>query len=46
LLRVALGEFAQVLLASQRAMPYVLARAGFEFKLPELDRALHDIVRS
>jgi hypothetical protein len=46
LLRLALGEFAQVLLGSQRAMPYVLARAGFEYEFPELDRALHDIVRS
>jgi uncharacterized protein len=45
-LHVALGEFAHVLLGSQRAMPYVLARAGFTYQFPELDRALHDIVRS
>ena len=44
LLRLALGKFAQVLLGSQRAMPNVLARAGFTFQFPDLDRALHDIV--
>jgi uncharacterized protein len=45
-LRLALGEFAHVLLASQRAMPYALARAGFAYQFPELDRALHNIVQA
>lgn len=45
LLRLALGEFAEVLLASQRAMPNVLARAGFEYRFPQLDAALSNILR-
>lgn len=45
-LRLALGECAQVLLGSQRLVPAVLARVQFGFELPELDRALHAIVRS
>jgi uncharacterized protein (TIGR01777 family) len=45
-MRLALGEFAQVLLASQRAMPCVLARAGFEYRFPQLDHALREILRS
>ncbi len=45
LLRLALGEFAQVLLASQHAMPDVLARAAFTYQFPSLDDALHEILR-
>jgi uncharacterized protein len=44
LLRLALGEFAQVLLASQRVMPGALARADFTFQYPQLDQALEDVL--
>jgi len=42
--RLALGEFSQVLLASQRAIPTVLARAGFTFQFPRLEQALENIL--
>ena len=41
-LRLALGEFAEVLLASQRVIPAAATAAGFEFKYPTIDTALAD----
>jgi len=44
-LRIALGEMADaLLLSSQRAKPEFLLNAGFDFKYPELEPALRDIL--
>ena len=43
-LRLALGEFASVLLASQRALPAALEADGFHFRFPTLEQALADLV--
>lgn len=43
-LQIALGGFAGVLLASQRVLPKAAQAAGFEFKYPDLQPALHEIV--
>ena len=43
-LRLALGEFASVLLASQRALPAALEADGFQFRFPTLEQALADLV--
>ncbi|MCB5170223.1 TIGR01777 family oxidoreductase [Streptomyces bambusae] len=39
-LRLALGELAQDVLGSQRAVPRALAESGFRFTFPEIDDAL------
>lgn len=39
-LHLALGEFASVLLASQRVLPAALEASGFKFHYPKLDQAL------
>ncbi|MDA8272035.1 MAG: TIGR01777 family oxidoreductase [Actinomycetota bacterium] len=46
-LELALGkEFAdEMLFASQRVAPTVLQKAGFEFKFPDLENALSDLLR-
>jgi uncharacterized protein len=44
-LRTALGEFADVLLASQRVYPRAAEAAGFKFKFRELEPALRDIIQ-
>ncbi|MCB9755474.1 MAG: TIGR01777 family protein [Myxococcales bacterium] len=43
-LRLAVGEMADALLASQRVVPAALQRLGFEFSFPELDGALRDLL--
>jgi len=42
-LRLALGEFASVLLASQRVLPTALKAAGFNFMYPNLRNALDEL---
>lgn len=42
--KLAMGEFAQVLLNGQRVIPKVLFDAGFEFLHPEVDEALKTVV--
>lgn len=42
-LRLALGEFAEVLLASQRVIPRAATSAGFQFRFPTMDSALADL---
>ncbi len=42
--RLAFGEFADVLLFSQRMVPKVLLDAGFSFRYPELHAALRDCI--
>lgn len=44
MLKLVLGEFAGVLLASQRAVPENLLNAGFAFQFPELKDALRDLI--
>lgn len=43
-LRLALGEFVEVLLASQRVRPAAALAAGFSFQHPELEAALRDVL--
>lgn len=43
-LKVALGEFANVLLGSQRVAPEALQQAGYTYAFPELKAALRDLV--
>lgn len=43
-LRVAIGEFASFLLASQRVVPRVGERTGYRFRYPTLAEALRDIL--
>jgi uncharacterized protein (TIGR01777 family) len=43
-LRLALGEMAEMLLASQRAVPGRLEAAGYRFLHPELEPALRDLL--
>ena len=45
-LRLILGEFAETLLASQRAIPEKLLASGFIFKFPDLKEALTDLCQS
>ncbi len=45
-LRLMLGEFADTLLASQRAIPEKLLASGFVFRFPELKDALVDLCLS
>jgi len=43
-LKVLIGEFGQVLLDSQRALPKAAVDAGFSFQFPELEPALREIL--
>ena len=43
-LRAALGEFAEVLLHSQRAVPRAATEAGFRFRFPGLEAALSNLL--
>ena len=45
IIKLVLGEFGEVLLASQRAVPQRLKEAGFTFTYPKLDAALEEIVK-
>jgi hypothetical protein len=45
-LRLVLGEFADTLLASQRAIPEKLLASGFVFTFPDLKNALADLCQS
>lgn len=44
-MRLVLGEMATVVLDSNRMVPTRLQEAGFEFKFPELEPALRDILK-
>jgi uncharacterized protein (TIGR01777 family) len=44
MLRLAIGEFAEVLLGSQRVIPKVALDTGYEFRYPQLDKALERIL--
>jgi uncharacterized protein (TIGR01777 family) len=44
-LKLMLGEFSQVLLGSQRALPRAALAAGFAFRYPELEPALREALK-
>lgn len=44
-LKIVLGEFADVLLGSQRVYPRAALAAGFAFRFPDLESALREILR-
>ncbi len=44
-LKLIFGELGEALLASQRVVPQRLQDLGFEFKFPEIDKALDDILK-
>jgi uncharacterized protein (TIGR01777 family) len=44
-LKAAFGDFADALLASQRATPTALVNDGFEFDFPTLESALNNLTR-
>ena len=44
MLRLALGEVAGVLTSSQRCVPKAATDAGFQFKFPDIDSALRDLL--
>jgi uncharacterized protein (TIGR01777 family) len=44
MVRLALGEFGDVLLSGQKVLPQRLLDAGFEFSFPDLDQALQDLL--
>ena len=44
ILRLALGEFADILLTGQRVLPQKAKEGGFQFRFPELEPALKDIL--
>ncbi|MFP3982966.1 MAG: TIGR01777 family oxidoreductase [Desulfurivibrionaceae bacterium] len=44
-LRLVFGEFSNVLLSSQRALPQKLEEAGYEFKYPEVRQALEAAIK-
>lgn len=43
-LKLVVGEFADALLASQKVMPQKLLRLGYQFKYPELSKALENLL--
>lgn len=43
-LRLSMGEMADMILASQRALPRRLEGAGFGFRFPDIDPALEDLL--
>ena len=43
-LKAVLGDFASVVLSSQRAVPKALLDSGFRFSFPTLDMALDDLI--
>jgi len=45
MMKLVMGEFADILLKGQRVLPQRLLRAGFSFRFPVIDAALGDLVR-
>jgi hypothetical protein len=43
-LKMMMGEMAEVLLGGQRTVPSRLTAAGFEFRYPQIEGALSDLV--
>ncbi len=45
MLRLAIGEFGDVLLTSQRAIPEAAQKSGYQFEYPDLEGALREILK-
>lgn len=45
MLRLVLGEFAEVVLTGQKVLPQKLLAAGFQFNFPTIDQALNHLLR-
>src|SRR5262249_44164357 len=45
-LRIAFGEFCDILIASQRAIPRVAEESGYKFEYSDIDGALNDVIGS
>lgn len=45
MIRLVLGEFGNVLLDSQRAMPDKLLKHGFQFKYPDIEKAIAAVIQ-
>lgn len=45
ILKLAMGELSGVLLGSQRALPYKLLKAGYDFAFPSIEAALENLVQ-
>ncbi len=45
-LRLVLGEMSEIVLASQRVLPRALLQSGYQFRFPDLDSALADLLQS
>jgi NAD dependent epimerase/dehydratase family enzyme len=44
MMRLVLGEFAEVILTGQKVLPRRLLEAGFEFLFPDIDQALENLL--
>ena len=45
MMKMILGEFGDVLLKGQKAMPAKLTQSGFRFMFPTIDAALKDLMK-
>jgi uncharacterized protein (TIGR01777 family) len=45
MMRLVLGEFAEVVLTGQKVLPRRLLQAGFEFRFPFIDQAMEDLLK-
>lgn len=45
IMKTVLGEFGEILIASQRVQPAVLMEAGFHFTYPDIEAALDEIIQ-
>jgi len=46
MLKLALGEFGSILLEGQRVIPQKLLKSGFQFRYPEIEQAIEQIIRA
>jgi uncharacterized protein (TIGR01777 family) len=45
MIRTLMGEMGKVVMSSQRVIPDKLLKNGFEFRYPDIDQALHDLLK-
>ena len=46
MLKLVLGEFGSILLEGQRVIPQKLLKSGFQFRYPEIEQAIEQIIRA
>jgi hypothetical protein len=46
MLKLALGEFGSILLEGQKVIPQKLLKSGFQFRYPEIEQAIEQILRA